>query len=146
MLPRRLLELPRQKGCSGGRPPRLPIDDRVERYHERYLRRWGNARRSTTRNSPHITLEQQQIGALTTAEVRRVESEHMVHWGRAASVRAPSWIVCALPLVQCPRRSKVTSSGGMVSFPARTWGLKLLRYCATLPPSTDSASAPLSAD
>ena len=63
-----------------------------------------------------------------------MESEHMVHWGREASVRPPSWIVCALPLVQCPRRSKVTSSGGMVSFPARTWGVGVSNYCATALP------------
>ena len=62
-----------------------------------------------------------------------MESELIVHWGRRCCTASCSRIVHVRALLPCPVRSKLTSSGKRALQAARTWGLRVAGFGASIP-------------
>ena len=75
-----------------------------------------------------------------------MESELIVHWGRRCCTASCSRIVHVRALLPCPVRSKLTSSGKRALQAARTWGLRVAGFGASIPIPRGECAHPQSSD
>ena len=86
-------------------PAQAPHRRSSQWHHERHLRRLVRVRPGSSRRSPHITFKRQLICAHTAADMRKVERELIVHWGRCGCGALRSRIVRGHVLLPCPGRA-----------------------------------------
>ena len=121
-------------------PAQAPHRRSSQWHHERHLRRLVRVRPGSSRRSPHITFKRQLICAHTAADMRKVESELIVHWGRRCCGALCSRIVRAACASALPCESKLTSSGKRGLQPTRNWCCESTGFQCTIPPPSRVAS------